>query len=481
MLFNSYPFFVFFAVVFGLYWWVFNKNVKAQNFVVLAASYFFYAWADWRFSFLLLGVTILNYFLGIYINRSEKPMTRKILLNIGLLQGIGGLAFFKYYNFFVTSIADAFALIGVQVSLQTLNIIVPLGISFFTFRTLSYLLDVEKGKVKPITDWISFFTYVSFFPSLLSGPIDKARTFIPQLEKLRVFNYDMAADGSRQILWGFFKKIVVANNIAPLTNEIFTNYQTLPASSLWLGAVLYAFQIYADFSGYSDMAIGFSKLLGFNITKNFDNPFFAQSIPEYWRKWHISLTAWLTEYVFTPLSITFRDYDKLGLILAIVGNFVIVGIWHGANWTYVFFGLFHGLYFIPSILNGTMNKKIKTDKTKLWPTLTESFNMARTFFVIMLTFVIFKADSMAHAFGYYKHMVSTSIFSIPVIDFASVAIVLLFSLLMFGTEWKHRYQDHGLVLSEPMDLKRWGFYLLLMLSLLFFGAFGENQFIYFQF
>ncbi|WP_298222751.1 MBOAT family O-acyltransferase [Flavobacterium sp.] len=482
MLFNSYTFIVFFAVVFGLYWFVLNKNVKTQNFVVLAASYFFYAWADWRFSFLLLGISILNYFLGIYIGKSENPTTRKILLYIGLIQGIGGLAFFKYYNFFVTSIVEAFNLVSVTLSLKTLEIIIPLGISFFTFRTVSYLLDVEKGKIKPITDWIAFFTYVSFFPSLLSGPIDKARTFIPQLEKLRVFDYSQASDGMRQILWGFFKKIVVANNCAPITNEIFSHYETLPASSLFLGALLYAFQIYADFSGYSDMAIGFSKLLGFNITKNFDYPFFAQSIPEYWRKWHISLTAWLTEYVFTPLSIAFRDYDKIGLILAIVINFVIVGIWHGANWTYVFFGFFHGLYFIPSILNGTMNKRVKTVKGKLLPTLNETLNMARTFFIIMLTFVLFKADSVTQAFGYYQHMVSKSIFSVPVVDFTAVAIVLLFSMLMFATEWRHRDKDHGLVLNQVASTyKRWSFYSLLILSLLFFGAFGENQFIYFQF
>ena len=482
MIFNSYIFILFFAIVFGLYWFVFNSNVKTQNLVVLTASYFFYSWADWRFSFLLFGITILNYFLGIYIDKATQPTTRKILLYIGLIQGIGGLAFFKYYNFFVTSIVDAFALLSVSVSLKTLEIIVPLGISFFTFRTLSYLLDVEKGKIKPITDWIVFFTYVSFFPSLLSGPIDKARTFIPQLEKLRVFDYNQASDGMRQILWGFFKKIVVANNCAPITNEIFANYETLPASSLFLGALLYTFQIYADFSGYSDMAIGFSKLLGFTITKNFDYPFFAQSIPEYWRKWHISLTAWLTEYVFTPLSIAFRDYDKIGLILAIVINFVIVGIWHGANWTYVFFGFFHGLYFIPSILNGTMNKKSKMVKGKLWPTFKETINILRTFFIIMLTFVIFKADSMAHAIGYYKHLVSTSLFSIPVIDFTAVAIVLFFSMAMFATEWINRDKDHGLVLNQVrVAYKRWSFYFLLIFSLLFFGAFGENQFIYFQF
>ena len=482
MLFNSYTFIAFFAVVFGLYWFVCNKNLKAQNAVVLVASYFFYAWADWRFSFLLFGISFLNYFLGIYIANTEKSATRKLLLYIGLIQGIGGLAFFKYYNFFVTSIVEAFNLISVSLSLKTLEIIIPLGISFFTFRTVSYLLDVEKGKIQPITDWIAFFTYVSFFPSLLSGPIDKARTFVPQLEKVRVFNYAQASDGMRQILWGFFKKIVVANNCAPITNDIFAHYETLPASSLFLGALLYAFQIYADFSGYSDMAIGFSKLLGFNITKNFDYPFFAQSIPEYWRKWHISLTAWLTEYVFTPLSIAFRDYDKIGLILAIVINFVIVGIWHGANWTYVFFGFFHGLYFIPSILNGTMNKKVKSDKQKLLPSFNETINMARTFLIIMLTFVLFKADSVTHAFDYYKHMVSTTLLSIPVVDFTAVAIVLFFSMAMFATEWLNRDKDHGLVLHQvQVTYKRWSFYCLLILSLLFFGAFGENQFIYFQF
>ena len=253
-----------------------------------------------------------------------------------------------------------------------------LGISFFTFRTLSYLLDIDKGKIKAEKNWVVFFAYVSFFPSILSGPIDRAKNLIPQLEKKRAFDYNQAIDGLRQILWGLFKKIVIADNCAPFVNQIFNNYQSYPSSSLLLGAFFYAIQIYADFSGYSDMAIGISRLMGFNITKNFDFPFFAQNIAEYWRKWHMSLTSWLTDYVFTPLSIAFRDYGKWGLTFAIIINFTIIGIWHGPNWTYVLFGFLHGCYFIPLILRGTMNKKNKIAKGKLFPSFRELINMLAT-------------------------------------------------------------------------------------------------------
>jgi alginate O-acetyltransferase complex protein AlgI len=486
MVFNSLPFLIFFTAFFLLYWFVVNKNLKLQNLLLLVGSYVFYGWADWRFVSFLIGVSALNFYLGIYIEKAKNPTYKKVLLYIGLLAGIGGLAFFKYYNFFVTSFKDLFQLLNVNLNLQTLNIIVPLGISFFTFRTISYLLDIDKGKIESTKDWIVFFNYVSFFPALLAGPIDKARSFIPQLEKNRIFEYNNAVDGLQQILWGLFKKIVIADNCAYITNNIFGNYESLPASSLLLGAFLYTIQIYADFSGYSDMAIGFSRLIGFNVTKNFEFPFFSQNIAEFWRKWHISLTSWLTEYVFTPLSITFRDYDKLGLIFAIVINFTICGIWHGANWTYVLFGFLHGCYFIPLILKGTINKKKKIAKDKLLPSFREFINVLMTFSLVMFTFIIFRSETIDQAFHYFKGLFSVSIFTnpIPALSLSTLdtlAIVSFISIMLI-VEWLNREKEFGLQINY---IKRPYFricvYYAILFSILFFGAITSSEFIYFKF
>ncbi|WP_284653024.1 MBOAT family O-acyltransferase [Flavobacterium terrisoli] len=483
MVFNSIPFVLFFTLFFLFYWLVINKNLKAQNLLLLIGSYFFYAWTDWRLLSFLIAVSALNYFLGLKIELASNEKTKRLFLYIGLMQGVGGLLFFKYYNFFVTSFNEAFHSIGISLGLSTLKLIVPLGISFFTFRTISYLLDIDKGKAEASKDWTVFFNYVAFFPSILSGPIDKAKTFIPQLETQRSFNYQNATDGLRQILWGLFKKVVIANNCAVITNEVFANYQNLPASSLVIGMFLYTIQIYADFSGYSDMAIGIARLLGFNITKNFDFPFFAQNIADFWRRWHISLTGWLTEYVFTPLSIYFRDYANNGLILAIVINFTIIGIWHGANWTYILFGFLHGIYYIPLILKGTMNKKKKLANTGV----KEYFNMLKTFTLVMLTFVIFRATSITEAFDFYKHLVAKSLLQTPVLEGVSIiyfASILAYILFLFVMEWSAKTNEHAL---EHFGLKlpkivRWLFYCLLLLIVYYFSSAVSNQdFIYLQF
>jgi alginate O-acetyltransferase complex protein AlgI len=479
VIFNSYPFLLFFTAFFALYWFIFKSNLKGQNALLLAGSYFFYAWADWRFLSYLVGISVLNFLLGIYIEKTQSEKKRKWLVNIGLLQGIGALAFFKYYNFFIVSINDGLKIIGLDSNLQTLQLLIPIGISFFTFRTVSYLLDVEKGKIEATKDWIVFFNYVAFFPAVLSGPIDKAKTFVPQLEKQREFTYELAVDGMRQVLWGLFKKIVIANNCAAATDLIFGNYQNHSSSTLLLGAFLYAIQIYADFSGYSDMAIGISKLLGFKITKNFEFPFFAQNIADFWRRWHISLTAWLTEYVFTPLSIRFRDYDKIGLILAIVINFTICGIWHGANWTYVLFGFLHGCYFIPLILRGTMNKKKKFDPNKMLPTFTELYNIATTFIVVMFTFIIFRSLTVTDAWQYFTRIFSPSILSRP--DQLQFPLLGLIGI-MLAAEWTARNKEYALSSLELQWKKplRFACYFILLTAIFLFSS-KEQEFIYFQF
>lgn len=479
MIFNSLTFLIFFVVLFFLYWVVFNKKLKLQNLLILLGSYFFYAWADWRFLSFLIAVSLLNFVLGIQIEKATTYKRKKILLYGGLIQGIGGLAFFKYYNFFVISIKEAFSGINIQLDIPTLNILIPLGISFFSFRTISYLLDIEKGKIEATKDWVVFCTYVAFFPSLLSGPIDKARTFIPQLEKEKQFDYNQIVDGFRQILWGLFKKVVIADTCATYTNIIFDNSDTYSGSTLFIGAIFYSFQMYSDFSGYSDMAIGVSRLMGFNITKNFDFPFFAQNIADYWRKWHISLTIWLTEYVFTPLSIAFRDYGNLGLILAIVINFVICGIWHGANWTYVLFGLLHGLYFIPLIFNGTMNKKKKIEKGRVIPTFKEVLNILKTFLLVTLTFIVFRAKDLHHVWAYFSTLFSKSFFSIPEVKPPHVFILIMVFMTIewFGKD--NNYAIEKFALTKNVAL-RWSFYFLLIIFVFLFSG-NEQEFIYFKF
>jgi alginate O-acetyltransferase complex protein AlgI len=483
MLFTSLPFVLFFLVFFVLYWFVFSRDLKLQNLFILAGSYLFYAWWDWRFLFLLIGSSALNYFLGIQLYKSKQERYRSFLLWIGLLQGLGGLLFFKYFNFFITSLVSALSAVNVKPDIYTLNIILPLGISFYTFKTISYLLDIKEGKINPTTDWVIFFSYVSFFPAVISGPIDRPKTLIPQLEKKRVFNYAEASDGMRQILWGGFKKVVIADNCAAFTTDIFDHYKTLPASFLLFGAFLFTIQIYTDFSGYSDIAIGLSNLLGFKITKNFDSPFFAQNIADFWRRWHISLTTWLTDYVFTPLTIYFRDYGKTGLILAILINFTAIGIWHGANWTFVLFGFLHGCYYIPLILRGTINKKKKLASTQLLPPLKVFLNMAGTFILVMFTFIIFRADNLTQAFDYYGRLFSLSIFSgFKITEKVNIIATLTCIIIMLAAEWLQRDKQHALQIDFIKKFPvRAVIYYGLVLIILSFSATKHVDFIYFKF
>lgn len=483
MIFTSLGFLLFFTGFFLIYWLIFNRNLKAQNLFLLLASYAFYAWGDWRFLPLLIGASLLNFCLGIYIEDASTTRKKRALLLLGIVEGIGLLFFFKYYNFFIGSFNKAFGALHLGINLQTLKLIIPLGISFFTFRMVSYLLDVDKGKIKACRNWIAFFTYVAFFPSLLAGPIDKAKTFIPQLGKLRVFEYEQATDGMRQILWGLFKKLVIADNCAFITNYIFSNYTDVPASSLVLGAFFYTIQVYADFSGYSDIAIGVSKLLGINIMKNFDYPFFSQNIADFWRKWHISLTAWLTEYVFTPLTISFRDRNQAGLILAIIINFILVGMWHGANWTFILFGLLHGCYYIPLIVRGGLNKKSKIAKGKLFPSFREAFNMLSLFILLMFTFILFRSDDISQAIAYYKLLPSRSLLSFPTTnDGITLGVTLFFIVVMFVVEWIQREKNYGLQIAAiKSPVLRIAIYYILLLIIFVFRANEANQFIYFQF
>ena len=348
MLFNSIEFAFFLPIVFILYWFVFNKKLKTQNILLLVSSYVFYGWWDWRFLFLILFSSFIDFVLGIKLSKSESKLNRKLLLLTSVAVNIGFLGFFKYYNFFAESFANAFTFFGQSINPERLNIILPVGISFYTFQTLSYTIDVYKNKLKPTTNVISFFAFVSFFPQLVAGPIERATNLLPQFYKKRTFKYVAAVDGMRQILLGLFKKIVIADNCATLVNTIFDNPENFSGSTLFVGAVLFAFQIYGDFSGYSDIAIGTARLFGFNLMKNFALPYFSRDIAEFWRRWHISLSTWFRDYVYIPLG---GSRGSLSLqIRNIFIIFIVSGFWHGANWTFIVWGALHALFYIPLML-----------------------------------------------------------------------------------------------------------------------------------
>ncbi|WP_265132300.1 MBOAT family O-acyltransferase [Chryseobacterium oranimense] len=471
MQFTSLVFILFFSVFFAVYWWILGKNLKAQNVFLLLGSYVFYAYWDWRLLILLIGSSAIIYYLGLKISRSENS-GKKLWLNLGLIFSVGTLLYFKYFNFFIQSFTDLF---GIKNNL-TLNIILPLGISFYTFRMVSYLLDIKNTKLKAETDALAFFNYIAFFPSMTSGPIDKGGLLLPQLKKERVFTLENGSDAARQILLGAFKKLVVANTISPVTEKIFQGYEHLSGSTIAFGAILFLFQMYADFSGYSDMAIGFAKLLGFKTTKNFAFPLFAQNIADYWRKWHISLTSWLTEYVFTPLVIAFRDYDKKGLMLAVFLNFVIIGFWHGANWTFIVYGCLQGLYYVPLVVNNQINKKKKLSKTI--PTFKELGNIIYTMALVCFALVLFVAPSLKDAFGMYGKIFSLSFFSVP--QFIKIKILGLIGIVIL-IDWINKDQEHGLEISRFKPVVRRAFYIFLILMIMYFGVFGDSSFIYQQF
>ncbi|MGB3151469.1 MAG: MBOAT family O-acyltransferase, partial [Maribacter sp.] len=354
MLFNSLDFAIFLPIVFLLYWFVFKDNLKQQNMLVLVSSYIFYGWWDWRFLSLILFSTLVDYLVGLKLEKEANVFKRKFFLWISIFINLGFLAFFKYYDFFLENFISAFSFFGVEISASSLNIILPVGISFYTFQTLSYTIDVYRGKLKPCNDFIAFGSFVSFFPQLVAGPIERATDLLPQFYLSRKFDYEKAVDGLRQILWGFFKKIVIADNCAEFSNLIFDNSDNYNGSTLILGALFFTFQIYCDFSGYSDIAIGTSKMFGFELKRNFAVPYFSRDIAEFWRRWHISLSKWFRDYLYIPLG-----GSKGGKFFQLRNTFIIFlvsGFWHGANWTFLAWGALNAIYFVPLLLLGKNRK-----------------------------------------------------------------------------------------------------------------------------
>ncbi len=481
MVFNSFNFIVFIIPVLLLYWAVFKKSNLLQNIFLLLTSLFFYAFADWRFLILLITSILLNFYLGLKIHNTEKESKQKMFLNIGLIFNIGLLLYFKYFNFFYEGFFKVLNLFGLESDYNTLKILLPLGISFFTFQTLGYLIDVYNEEVKPTSNLLQFSVFIAFFPKILSGPIERAKSLIPQIEKKRIFSYEVFTDGLRQILWGLFAKMVIAEKCAEIVNPIFENYENQSGSLLLIGAFFYAIQLYADFSGYSNMAIGVSKLFGLQLMRNFATPFFSTNISDYWRKWHISLTTWMMDYVFTPLSFTLRSYQKKGLVISIIATFILVGFWHGANWTFIFYGLLHGLYFIPLVYSGKMNKSQIVAKGKLIPSFIELFKMLALFVLIMLTDIFFRANTVTEAFNYIASIFSYSLFKFPNELLSSSYLIGLVLLAFFIlVEWKHRERHHDFEISNYNIIIRWSSYIIIFLLILFFGKSSET-FIYFQF
>jgi len=477
MLFNSLEFFVFLPIVFAIYWLIGGKNMKTQNLLIAVASYIFYGWWDWKFLSLILFSSIIDYSVGLALSKIEKPSKRKLLLWISISINLGFLGFFKYYNFFIDSLIDSFTFFGNELHISTLNIILPVGISFYTFQTLSYTIDVYNKKMKPTKDFISFAAFVSFFPQLVAGPIERSTNLLPQFYNKRSFDYANAVVGLRQVLWGLFKKVVIADNCAKYANIIFNNYDDYSGSTLLLGAFFFAFQIYGDFSGYSDIAIGISKLFGFNLKRNFAFPYFSRDIAEFWRRWHISLSTWFRDYLYIPLG-----GSKGGTTMKLRNTFIIFivsGFWHGANWTFVVWGILNALYFLPLLLlnKNRLNTNIVAEG-KYLPTLKEFGQMAVTFFITLIAWVFFRANNVTHAIDYLYNTFNLSIFNKIEIFPSTILLLTLFFIIV---EWLGRTGEFAIEKIEFMNKPlRWSFYILIII--LMFSFTGEQQeFIYFQF
>ena len=482
MLFNSLDFAVFLPIVFVLYWFIASRNLRLQNALIVAASYVFYGWWDWRFLSLIIFSTLVDFSIGRRLKTEENRSKRKFLLWTSIIVNLGFLGFFKYYNFFLDNFVAAFSLFGQEIQANSLSIILPVGISFYTFQTLSYTIDVYKRRLEPTQDFVAFSAFVCFFPQLVAGPIERATNLLPQFYKKRTFEYHKAIDGMRQILWGLFKKIVIADNCAEYANLIFNNYQDYNGSTLLLGAIFFTFQIYGDFSGYSDIAIGTSRLFGFNLMQNFATPYFSRDIAEFWRRWHISLSTWFRDYLYIPLG-----GSRGGTGMKIRNTFIIFlvsGFWHGANWTFIVWGGLNALYFLPLLLlkRNRTNLGVVAEGRSL-PTLRELYGMASTFLLTVLAWVFFRSNSIASALEYLAKISSKSLFMMPKYDgFAMSFKVLILLFLMLALEWKNRTRRHALERNPSLNYNPLELLLYVaIICLIYFFNTSSQTFIYFQF
>jgi len=482
MLFNSLNFAIFLPIVFFIYWFATKGNLKLQNILLLVSSYFFYACWDWRFLFLLVFSTLLDYFTGIKMSDAKNQKSKKFWFWLSISINLGFLGVFKYYNFFAESFASALDDIGLHVNPWTLKVILPVGISFYTFHGLSYVIDIYKDRIKAEKNFIDYSVFVSFFPLLVAGPIERATHLLPQIQKKRTFDYSKAVDGLRQILWGLFKKVVIADQCAEYANQIFNNSADYSGSTLVLGAIFFTFQIYGDFSGYSDIALGTARLFGIDLLRNFAFPYFSRDIAEFWRRWHISLSSWFKDYLYIPLG-----GSKGGIWMKIRNTFIIFlvsGFWHGANWTFIIWGFLNALYIMPSIVFNTNRNNLDiVAKGKYLPTIKEFSAIVITFSLTVFAWIFFRAANVTHAISYISEIFSSSLFIIPYFYGIRKVVSIAFLIGVFLiVEWIGREQQYAIAkigLKYPKFIRWVLYYGIIYLIYLFAGQ--EQQFIYFQF
>lgn len=478
MLFNSLNFAIFLPIVFLLYWFATKGNLKLQNILLLVSSYFFYACWDWRFLFLLIFSTLLDYFTGIKMSDAKNKNSKKFWFWLSISVNLGFLCVFKYYNFFAESFASALDNIGLHVNPWTLKIILPVGISFYTFHGLSYVIDIYKDRIKAEKNFIDYSVFVSFFPLLVAGPIERATHLLPQIRKKRTFDYSKAVDGLRQILWGLFKKVVIADQCAVYANQIFNHSADYSGSTLILGAIFFTFQIYGDFSGYSDIALGTARLFGIDLLRNFAFPYFSRDIAEFWRRWHISLSSWFKDYLYIPLG-----GSKGGMWMKIRNTFIIFlvsGFWHGANWTFIIWGFLNALYIMPSIIFNTNRNNLEiVAKGKYFPTLKDLLSIGITFCLTVFAWIFFRAENLSHAMNYISKILSPSIFTLPeILPKTLILLVSVFVLIEWqGREGQYAISKLGLNWYKPF---RWALYFTFLFYIFYYSG-KEQQFIYFQF
>ena len=480
MLFNSFEFLLFFLIVFLLYWFVFNRNLKLQNLFLLTASYFFYSRWDWRFLFLLIASTLIDFVFGIIIF-NNAGWRRRVAVWIGVALNLGILAFFKYYNFFTANAVNLLTHLGMQVHPYFLAIALPVGLSFYTFHGMSYIIDIYREDAKPVKSFVDYAVFVGFFPLLVAGPIERATHLLPQVVAKRRFSYSQSVAGLRLILWGFFKKLVIADSSASLVSTIFNNYHSRSGLALILGVVFFAFQVYGDFSGYSDIARGVSKLLGFELIINFNFPYYSKSISEFWRRWHISLNTWFVDYVYMPVAMPLRHWGKWAVFLAVFVSFFLSGLWHGAAWNYIVWGLLHGCAIMFEILTSRYKQRL-SKKIPLF-----IYNFFCRFFTlswVLLTYVFFRSRSVTDAFRYLQEIFRRPFFLMADVFLFSTYIFLpFFFIFLYVVEWINRDADNISPLFDKIrkTYVRYSFYLLIVAMICLFGTFEKTSFIYFQF
>ena len=491
MLFNSFEFLVFLSVVFLLYWFVL-RGQNWQNLLVVVASYVFYGWWDWRFLLLIALTSLCSYGSGLLLEHYEGRRRRQLLVSaLNIVLNLGILGVFKYYNFFIENISALFGSIGWHLDWVTMNIILPIGISFYTFQALSYTIDVYQKKLPATHNPLEFFAYISFFPQLVAGPIERATNLLPQFQQQRHFDYGKAADGCRQMLWGFFKKMVIADNCAVVVNQIWADYTDETGFVLMIGAILFTFQIYCDFSGYSDIAIGCARLFGFNLMRNFDYPYFSRSIPEFWSRWHISLTTWFRDYIYIPLGGS--RCSRWKTIRNVFVVWVVSGLWHGANWTFICWGLYHATLLVIYHVCGINTKHRHTiAQGRLFPSLKELMMVCLTFTLAVIGWIVFRAENMTDAIQYLDGLCRLSLLDVHSgisllmsIDPLQLGPIVAGLFIMLLCEWQQREKQHALQFSasNPIvgnTIVRYIIYVILLL--LITGTAGsQSEFIYFQF